>query len=91
VASVQLQAQAAAIMQERDALASQRMSNDMLVSLAEQVRGAASATAERESRALAALERGSAERAAAAAARERLLQEREDGVRRCSMLAAACI
>lgn len=46
------------------------------------VRGAASLTAEREARALAALEKGSAERAAALAAREKLLQEREDKVRR---------
>jgi sirohydrochlorin ferrochelatase len=45
-----------------------------------QVRGAAAATAEREARALAALERSGAERNAAAAARERLLQEREDAV-----------
>lgn len=37
-------------------------------------------TAEREARALAALEKGSAERAAALASRERLLQEREDKV-----------
>lgn len=46
-----------------------------------QVRGAASVTAEREARALAALEKSSAERAAALAARERLLQEREEKVR----------
>jgi hypothetical protein len=45
-----------------------------------QVRGAAAATAEREARALAALERSGAEHNAAAAARERLLQEREDAV-----------
>jgi hypothetical protein len=45
-----------------------------------QVRGAAAATAEREARALAALERSGAERNAAAAARERLLQEREEAV-----------
>lgn len=45
-----------------------------------QVRGAASVTAEREARALAALEKSSAERAAALAAREKLLQEREDKV-----------
>jgi hypothetical protein len=49
-----------------------------------QVRGAAAATAEREARALAALERSGAERNAAAAARERLLQEREDAVS-CTM------
>ena len=46
-----------------------------------QVRGAANITAEREARALAALEKSSAERAAALAAREKLLQEREDKVR----------
>lgn len=45
-----------------------------------QVRGAASVTAEREARALAALEKSSAERAAALAAREKLLQEREEKV-----------
>lgn len=44
------------------------------------MRGAAAVTAEREARALAALERSGAERNAAAAARERLLQEREDAV-----------
>jgi hypothetical protein len=38
-------------------------------------------TAEREARALAALEKSSAERAAALAARERLLQDREEKVR----------
>lgn len=38
-------------------------------------------TAEREARALAALEKSSTERAAALAARERLLQEREEKVR----------
>lgn len=50
-----------------------------------QVRGAAAATAEREARALAALEKSGAERNAAVAARERLLQEREEAVSRCSM------
>jgi hypothetical protein len=48
--------------------------------VAVQVRGAASVTAEREARALAALEKSSAERAAALAAREKLLQEREEKV-----------
>lgn len=57
---------------------------DVLTQVADcavQVRGAASVTAEREARALAALEKSSAERAAALAARERLLQEREEKVR----------
>lgn len=110
----QLQAQAAAVAQEREALATQLMQADMLSSLSEQVstrcscalhtskrhvvcwvrqtehvlgcvwllqvRGAAAATAEREGRALAALEKSTAERNAAAATRERLLAEREDKV-----------
>lgn len=154
VACAQIQAQAAAIAQEREALAAQRMNAEVLTSLSEkvtlsiavdkdgccnvdmgvskgltcwwplccvnspavysrhvmayhvankqqsskvvpavahgqniagavQVRDAAAANAERESRALAALERSSAERAAALVARERRLQEREEAVRYC--------
>lgn len=45
-----------------------------------QVRNAAAATAERESRALAALEHGTAERSASLVARECRLQQREEAV-----------
>eukprot|EP00878_Enallax_costatus_P010231 GHUV01010679.1.p1 GENE.GHUV01010679.1~~GHUV01010679.1.p1 ORF type:complete len:727 (+),score=275.30 GHUV01010679.1:539-2719(+) len=80
VALAQLQAQAAAIAQEREALAAQRVNTEVLTNLSEKVRDAAALTAERESRALAALERSSAERNASLAARERRLQEREETI-----------
>jgi len=80
VAVAQVKAQAAALSAEHEALASQRLRADELAGLAEQVRKAASANSEREARALAALERGSAEHGAAVEQRSRALGEREAAV-----------